>query len=266
MALKKYEEADIAAIASAIREKTGNDKTYKVSQMDEGVNEVYEAGKKAEYDAFWDAFQNYGARTNYQYAFARGNFSENTFYPKYDIVFVDSGVQAFYSFIGNRNEATEPTWDLKARLEECDVVIDTSKATNLSSMFCYARISAIPTIDLTGINIEGGDNQVFAYCWERLVTIEKIIVKESNKFYRTFHSDTGLRNITIEGVIGNDFDIHWSPLTKASIESIMTHLSPTATFTVTLSQTAVNNAFTADEWQEIINNKPTNVNVTLSLI
>lgn len=265
MALKKYEETDVSAIASAIREKTGGDKTYKVSQMPDGVNAVYEAGKKAEHDAFWDAFQYYGARHDYRYCFSRGNFSKDTFYPKYDIVLKDSNSQVFYSFIGNRSTSEEPVWDLKARLEECGVVLDTSQATQLDNMFAYGYFSVIPTIDLTGITVGGGDNQVFAYCWYRLVTIEKLIVKESNKYYRMFQNDNGLKNITFEGVIGNDIDFQYSTnLTKASIESIMSHLSQTATFTVTLSQTAVNNAFTTDEWQALINAKP--VNVTVSLV
>lgn len=42
MARKVYEEGHIAAIADKIREKTGINKTYKTSQMPEGVNEVYE--------------------------------------------------------------------------------------------------------------------------------------------------------------------------------------------------------------------------------
>lgn len=54
MANKKYEETDIQAIAEAIREKTGSEDSYKVSDMVSGVNEVYEAGivegKKISYE------------------------------------------------------------------------------------------------------------------------------------------------------------------------------------------------------------------------
>lgn len=44
MAKKRYEEANIAAIAERIRENTGGDKKYKTSEMPSGVDEVYEAG------------------------------------------------------------------------------------------------------------------------------------------------------------------------------------------------------------------------------
>lgn len=54
MANKKYEETDIQAIAEAIREKTGSEDSYKVSDMASGVDEVYEAGifegKKISYE------------------------------------------------------------------------------------------------------------------------------------------------------------------------------------------------------------------------
>lgn len=45
MAKKVYEEENISNIAIAIREKTGGDKTYKTSEMVDGVREVYEAGQ-----------------------------------------------------------------------------------------------------------------------------------------------------------------------------------------------------------------------------
>lgn len=54
MAKKKYEEANIQAIGTAIREKTGTDKTYKTKDMASGVGEVFEAGifegKKISYE------------------------------------------------------------------------------------------------------------------------------------------------------------------------------------------------------------------------
>lgn len=45
MALKKYEETDVANIAKTIRSKTGTDTTYNISEMAGGVEEVFEAGR-----------------------------------------------------------------------------------------------------------------------------------------------------------------------------------------------------------------------------
>ena len=53
MSKKVYEETNIAAIATEIRKRTGEDKNYKTSEMPSGINEVYEAGKKKEYNSFY---------------------------------------------------------------------------------------------------------------------------------------------------------------------------------------------------------------------
>lgn len=50
----------------------------------ENVPKVYEAGKKAEYNEFWDAFQDYGNRKDYNSAFGFG-FPAEAYNPKYDL-------------------------------------------------------------------------------------------------------------------------------------------------------------------------------------
>jgi hypothetical protein len=58
-------------------------------------NKGFEDGKQAEYDAFWDAFQSdKGNPHNYQYTFCNYAWNDETFKPKYDIVF-DLGDFAF---------------------------------------------------------------------------------------------------------------------------------------------------------------------------
>lgn len=250
MALKKYEETDIAAIASTIREKTGNDKTYKVSQMDEGVNEVYEAGKKAEHDAFWDSFQKNGNRTEYYYAF--DGWNEKNFVPKYDI----RPKNAPYAFQGITGIA-----DLEQWLNDLGVVLDFSQCVSASDMFVRAEFEVLGILDFSNAS---NLNFMFTKCLN-LKTIKKLVVPTKRiDFIGTFNHCYALENIIIEGEIQGNIDFQYSTnLTKASIESIMTHLSPTATFTVTFSQTAVNNAFTTEEWQAVINAKPANVTVSL---
>ena len=90
-----------------------------------------------------------------------------------------------------------------------------------------------------------------------LQTIKLLDVVESVTYTNWFLNCTALENITMSGVIGNDFDIHYSPLTKASIESIIEHLSDNVSGKVlTLSETAVNNAFSTDEWNSLKAQKP----------
>jgi hypothetical protein len=107
----------------------------------------------------------------------------------------------------------------------------------------------------------------FGTC-ENLVTIRKLIVEEKTSFTMAFDSCTSLENIVIEGTIGqNGFDVSWSPLSKASLVSIVNALSSTTTgLTVTLRLDAVKKAFetsegandgmTSDEWLQLIATKP----------
>lgn len=65
------------------------------------VNEVYAAGKKSEYDTFWDSFQNNGKRTYYSFAFAEDfnySFWSKGFTPKYPIKLEYSGSGSKYLF------------------------------------------------------------------------------------------------------------------------------------------------------------------------
>lgn len=49
------------------------------------ANERFEAGKKSEYDRFWDAFQQNGERNFYDSAFFREYWDDTTYNPKYPI-------------------------------------------------------------------------------------------------------------------------------------------------------------------------------------
>ena len=188
------------------------------------ADEVYEKGKKDEHDKFWDCLQWNGNRTNYGDAFVGTNFGFDNFYPKYDIKPVGSAVRMMYNW---RTGGTKPIYgSLKERLEECGVVLDTSKATNLTNAFAYATFTELPTIDLTGMteSVSG----TFAYNYESFKTIEKIIVAESTRFNsNAFQSDGGLENITIEGTLGQSgFNVKdCKKLSVASLLSILTALS-----------------------------------------
>jgi hypothetical protein len=216
-----------------------------------------DTGGKSYYDTFWDNFQNYGNRRNYKGAFTGNQYNAETFFPKYDIIVEESGYQMMYAWNSNTSAMPKIPLNLKQRLIDCGVTLDTSKATDLSSMFSYGNITHIPTIDCSGLP-NGVTTGLFAHCWANLKYIEKIIVHEGIEFKNWFSNDSGLESITIEGTIGqNGFDISPSKvLNKASIESIISHLSDTAADkTVTLSKTAVNNAFTTEQWNELIATK-----------
>ena len=199
---------------------------------------VYEKGKKDEHNKFWDAYQDNGTRTNYQNGFM-GNmgWTKDNFYPKYDIKPVGSAIQLFYAW----EVADKHTMDLSARLKECRVVLDTSQATSLQYAFAYVYFASIPPIDVTGLTSNSalifGDNS------NRLKTIEKLIMAETTPINSNwFRNDTGLKNLTIEGTIGqNNFNVQWSKnLTHDSLMSIINALADKSadtsgtTWTVTL--------------------------------
>jgi hypothetical protein len=80
----------------------------------------------------------------------------------------------------------------------------------------------------------------------------------------TFQHTVWLREIRFTGIIAKSINFQWSKnLSKASIESIVNALSPnTSGLTCTLSQTAVNNAFTTSDWNTLKDTK-TNWNIAL---
>lgn len=139
--------------------------------------------------------------------------------------------------------------------------------------FSYARISTIPSIIFAESATLMDGTFLRAYYTH---TICKLAVHENLRFSHVFDYDTNLKNLTIEGTIGqNGLNFQWSTqLSKDSIVSVITSLSTTTSgLSVTLSKTAVNNAFetstgTADgstsaEWLALIG---TRSNWTISLV
>lgn len=186
--------------------------TDKLTLIAENESKVYEAGKKAEYDRFWDAYQKNGTRYGYYYAFAGSGWNDTTFKPKYDIIFKGSNLYAF---------AYCEITDLAEALNKAGVILDTSQSTTNNLMFADAKIKRIPVIDLRGQTVL---NNVFSGC--KAETIEKVIVKEENTYSAPFNKCPNLKNIAFEGVIGNNgvsFQ-QSTDLTYDSCHSIFTHL------------------------------------------
>ena len=198
----------------------------------EGIAE----GKQAEYDAFWDAYQSNGEKTSYENAFSGRGWNDITFSPKYDM-----RPTTMYMMFRSSNVS-----DLMGICERNNVSLDFTKSTNLQYAFNYSTITRLPTIDARNA---GSLTYMLAGC-NGLVSVEKLILSETNKFAATFDSLTSLVSMPIEGTIGQTgFGVNWSTkLNKPSITSIINALSTTTSgLTVTLSATAVNNAFETSE-------------------
>lgn len=183
-------------------------------KLRQNLDKVYKAGQKSEYDRFWDAFQENGNRTNHTYAFCGTGWTQETFRPKYPVKPVGSAAYMFrYLLIA----------DLKAHCEQYGIVIDTSKATNVDTLFQQSIVETFGDLDTRGCNSVIGA----LYQATTMRTI-RIILRDdgSQTFQRNFTNANNLENLDIVGVIGqNGIDLHWSTeLTHDSLMSVINAL------------------------------------------
>lgn len=197
---------------SAITEKLGVMKeTGTLSEYLEilkGANdEAYEQGRKSQYDEFWDNYQNKGEGGGADHMFAGDGWKIETFKPKYDIVIAG---QAIGMFNANRIGG-----DLVELLSNLGVRIDFTQSTNISNCFAWSEFTRIGEVRVNSTGVYA----IFASC-SKLVTIDKLIVRENITYDSWFYSCPALKNLTIAGTIGqNGFNVQWS--TKLTHESLM---------------------------------------------
>lgn len=234
----------------------------KLTTIADNQQRVYEAGKTAEYDAFWDAFQRNGTRSNYYVAFYSANarepfWTDKNFKPKYPISPTNAQ---------NMLSCSSVSGDLREKAD-----IDFSKATNVNAAISYcSNLTAIGKIDLR--NVSSNSISAVTYC-DALESIEEIIFKDDGTQYASSagFSFTGcplLKEVRIKGVINFNFNAGMcTNLSKASIESIVNALyAPTTGKTFTVSSSAVTAAFGSTkekEWEDLVDTKP-NWTVVLS--
>lgn len=231
----------------------------KLITITENQPKVYEAGKRAgkqaEYEDFWEKLLE---STEYTYRFAGRCWNDKTFRPTKDIHVSGFAASTF---------AQCGITDLVGILEECGVTLDFSGLTTRGDgMFSYAYlIKRIPYVDLSNVTNSAGANNTFRDCYE-LETVIGLRVNDSGttSLLSAFNNCNKLKNIVIDGVVGVDFDIRHSPLTRASMESIVSALSDTVTGKkVWFKKTAKTAAFTDAEWSALIGTKP---NWTFTLV
>ena len=242
-------------LANAIRNKTGKSEPLSIDEMATEQDAVFEAGKDAGTDAFWDAVQKGGNRTSYTTAFS--HWGAEYIRPKYKVVAtnVTDATQTF-SNCEKLKKVESACFDLSQK--------PTGTNNNSGYYYTFYRCSALEEIEDIGLVPQYGYYTTFGNC-PSLHTIAKIGADENTRFSTTFDYCHELQNLTIDGVIGqNGFNVRWSTkLTKASITSIINALSSTTSgLTVTISKTAKETAFTDAEWTALVATKP---NWTISL-
>lgn len=235
----------------------------------DGYTEGFDAGKQAEYDAFWDAFQSNGKRTSYIACFGGDNWNKGLLNPKYPITPTSNGSYLFYfNSMGG---------DLVEYFDSIGKVLDLTNVGNANSIFQYSQFTRIGKI----YHNEPNWYSTFYGC-SKLVTIDEVGNSDENGNAQfatsTFTGCSALINITIRGKITGNTDLKDSKqLSEASITNIINHLSDTASGkTLTLSKTAVDNAFAYDlgggdmrpgstngYWMELVDSK---FNWTITLV
>lgn len=190
----------------------------KTLQLKQDFDDVYEAGKKAEYDEFWDSFKNIWQT---QYLFAGSAWNDTTFKPKYDLIVGAYNCSGMFQL----NQVS----NIKSRLLECGVKLDLSKCVNFLNGFSNAATTELPEIDLSNCDTISG---TFGNM-PNLTSIDKVTFKDGVSFSNTFRNTSNLEHISIGGTIGqNGFDIHWSTkLTHDSLMSIIDNLKDYSTDT-----------------------------------
>lgn len=193
----------------------------------------YADGQKAEYDRFWDDYQDNGTRTSYSIyegGFAGPYWTDETFKPKYDMV-VTGAAMMF--------RATKIT-DL--REETIGVSIDFSGCKEFNYAFAYSQgyLRYLPTI-----NISSATNLTSAFA-NYGGTDLSLIVSETTVFAdNTFNPATNLTTMTISGTIATSLNLKWSPsLSNASVQNIidcLKDLSGATAQKLTLHKTVVAN-------------------------
>jgi hypothetical protein len=237
----------------------------KLEIIAENVPKVYESGKKAEYNDFWN---NVG--TTGDYAFAGTAWNKDIFKPNRNIGVGNSGF--FY-----HNWQGTP-YDLAAQLEELGVTMTLYSTADQQSFYC-AWFTRIPSCDFS--KCSGTFDRVFYQApGTRLHTIDKIILPSEGKitsFNNPFVGCTKLKNVTFEGVIDKSIAFTPCPLTVASMKSIISCLKDfTGASEYSCTLTLKSSAFSALEaegataeyngvactWEELIDNKKWNLTLS----
>lgn len=227
--------SDYVDVCDAIRDKMGTTDTIVSGELSDKVNEVYDKGRTDEWSDFWDNYQYNGTRRIYDTAFGTydtvvaNGWNDNNFYPKYPII--ATNLCKAFKACDIRN--------LKERLEECGVYLDTSECGNFNQTFSYTwALHHIPELDMRkATNVTVMFNRATG-----VHTIDKLILSENNTLVWTesFHYCEKLVNVKFEGKINRTINFSFSPLSVESMKSIISCLkdySTTSTGVYTVSFT-----------------------------
>ena len=238
-----------------------------IARAKNDYDEVYAAGKKAQYDDFWDKYQINGTQHDYKMMFAGRGWTNETFKPKYDIVPTTNATSMF--------QECSIKGSLKEILDELGISLR-GVLVGVSNMFVNTSFTELPELDFSRINYPAST----FLNMQKLHTLSIILptVQKVN-WNTTFNACPELVNLSLKGKIyernGYAINLSWSKkLSKASIINLIDCLDESVVDQyITISLTAVNNAFetsagaadgsTSAEWNALI---ATRSNWTINLL
>ena len=212
----------------------------------------FQDGEISQWSSFWDSYQENGQRTNYYAGFVY--WTDECFKPKYNITAktLEKGFQ--------EGRIT----NLKQLLVDGGVTIsftDNCETFALYQTFLNSKLTHIPALVSSRIT---NASACFSGC-QNLVSIDNIALNDNCNYDSAFNNCTALEEVRFGSAISKGLNMSaCKKLSKLSIESVINALSDTTSgSSVSLSKTAKEAAFTADEWSALVATKP---NWTISLV
>ena len=241
----------------------------KFVKIAENEQKVFNAGKQAEHDIFWDAFQQNGARTDYNSAFQGAYWNDSNFKPKYDITPAGNAANLF---------SQSGITDVKGICEAQGINFDFSQVDYCSNFITNSQVTRLPIIDARKIS---NCSSLFESA-KNLVWVDGVILNDegnqnfgtSNSYNWTLYSGNLEHLPILGGIINTDcFFNACKKLDKVTITSIVNACSVSVPMTLTLSKDAVDKAFEIYEgenngstvsmdWLNLIDSRE-NVNIAL---
>lgn len=238
------------------------------SEYADKVDEVYEAGKKSQYDEFWDIAQQNGNQKYFMGCFGGHIWTAENFKPKYDIVNPKNCVHMFY-YSRMKIDLVEHLSKLGRKM-----LINEDNNCSWANAFAYSQFTRIGAIYSNGTSTEWSSTFIGA---QKLVTIDEVGNYSGGDVYftdNTFRQCDSLENIRVRGRIVKSTNFQQSTkLSKASWQSIIGCYAVDLTLSMTGSLDSVNSAFetsegandgsTSAEWLNLLATRP---NLTVNLI
>lgn len=166
-----------------------------------------EQGIQAEYDRFWDAYQQNGERTNYSHGFTGSGWTDETFKPKYPLRIVGSA----------------ESMCVNSAFTEIPVAVDFSQCDNIYYAFTFnSNLVRLPRMDISKVR---SSTYAFRQC-SSLEEIECLVFSENTVLQsNTFYYTSNLKHLTAEGTVNTELNFAQSSmLTNESVQSILDHL------------------------------------------